>query len=98
MLAVLNDLDVKTADVGNAYLNAPCKEKVHVRVGPELFGKENSGKLAVIVRALYGLRSSGNAWKSEFSTFITKELGYSSSIADPDVYRRAFKQPDGSTY
>ena len=30
--------------------------------------------------------------------FITKELGYSSSIADPDVYLKAFKKPDGSKY
>ena len=62
------------ADIGNAYLNAACKKNVHIKIGPELFGKEIVNKTAVIVRALYGLRSSGNALRSEFSTFITKEL------------------------
>ena len=98
MLAALNDLEIKTVDIGSTYLNTKCKEKVHVKVGPELFGKKNEGKTAVIVRALYGLRSSGNAWRSEFSTFITKELGYKSTVADPDVYRKVFKKPDGSQY
>ena len=49
MLAALNGLDLKSADIGNAYLNLRCKERVHVKVGPELFGKENKGKTAVIV-------------------------------------------------
>ena len=49
MLAALNGLDLKSADIGNAYLNAQCKERVHVKVGPELFGKENKGKTTVIV-------------------------------------------------
>ena len=98
MLAALNGLDLKSADIGNAYLNARCKERVHVKVGPELFGKENEGKTAVIVQALYGLRSLGNAWRNEFSTFIVHDLGYKSSIADPDVYLKPCKRPDGTKY
>ena len=98
LLCALNGLDLKSADIGNAYLNADCKEKVHVRVGPELFGTEHEGKIAVIVRALYGLRSAGNAWRNEFSAWITNELGYESTIADPDVYRKACKKPDGTPY
>ena len=58
LLAALNDLEVKTADIANAYLNAPCSEKLYIICGPE-FGKEYEGKRALIVRALYGLKSSG---------------------------------------
>ncbi len=29
LIAALNDLNILAADVGNAYLNAPTKEKVH---------------------------------------------------------------------
>ena len=71
---------------------------MHVKVGPELFGKENKGKTAVIVQALYGLCSSDNAWRNEFSTFIVHDLGYKSSIADPDVYLKPCKRPDGTKY
>jgi hypothetical protein len=52
-LAALNDLDVKMTDIENAYLTAPLTEKVWTVLGPE-FG-DDDGKLALIVRALYGL-------------------------------------------
>jgi len=61
MLAALNELDILMGDIGNAYLNAPNKERVHVICGPELFGPENQGEKAVIVRALYGLKTAGNS-------------------------------------
>ena len=56
-VAALNDLDVLIADIGNAYLNADCREKVYTIAGPE-FGS-HAGKHIVITRALYGLKSSG---------------------------------------
>ena len=96
MIAALNDLDVLSADIGNAYLNARNKERVHVICGPELFGPEAEGKTAVIVRALYGLKSAGNAWRHHFSTYIRTELGYETTVADNDVYRKATVKPDGT--
>ena len=32
-LAALNDLEVKTSDTWNAYLTAPCSEKIHTTLG-----------------------------------------------------------------
>jgi hypothetical protein len=58
--ASLNDLKVKVGDVLNAYITAPVKEKVWTILGPK-FGLD-SGKSAVIVRALYGLKSAGAAF------------------------------------
>jgi hypothetical protein len=54
-MAALHDLEVKAADIQNAYLTAPCTEKVAIVCGPE-FGV-NQGQTAIIVRALYGLKS-----------------------------------------
>ena len=56
-VAALNDLEVKTSDVQNAYLTAPCAEVIHATLGTE-FGKDE-GKTASIVRELYGLASAG---------------------------------------
>ena len=98
LAAALNDLDILAADIGNAYLNAPCRERVHVTLGPELFGKEYEGHTAIIVRALYGLATAGAAWRDHFSQFITNELGYKSTKADPDVYRKVFKDSEGKEY
>ena len=98
LIAALNDLSIATTDIGNAYLNALPKEKVHVTVGPELFGAEYEGSTAVIVRALYGLKSAGNAWREHFSTFIRTDLGYDPTTADPDVYRKPEVDANGKEY
>ncbi len=55
--ASLNDLEVKVGNVLNAYITAPVKEKVWTILGPK-FGHD-SGKNAVIVHAIYGLKSAG---------------------------------------
>ena len=87
LVAALNGLKVLSTDVGNAYLNAECREKVHVRCGKELFGPEHEGKYAVIARALYGLKSSGASWRHHFATEI-RSMGFKDTKADGDVYRR----------
>jgi hypothetical protein len=55
--AAMLDLDIRIADVGNAYLYAPTNERLYTICGPE-FG-EDEGIIATIVCALYGLKSSG---------------------------------------
>ena len=37
--AALNGLEVKTADVQNAFLAVPCPESIHTTLGPE-FGED----------------------------------------------------------
>eukprot|EP00957_Ditylum_brightwellii_P186374 14190674-Ditylum_brightwellii.AAC.1 len=55
-IAVLNVLDVISCNLQNAYLNAKCKEKIWF-VGDKKSG-EDQGRVLVIIRALYGLRSA----------------------------------------
>ena len=55
-VAALNDLEVKTSDVQNAYLTAPCAKVIHTTLGAE-YGKDE-GKTAIIALALYGLASA----------------------------------------
>ena len=98
LIAALNDLEILMADIGNAYLNAPCRERVYVKVGAELFGQEHEGKHAVIVRALYGLKSAGASWRHTLSNTITQELKYKSTIADPDVYMKPRVKANGEKY
>ena len=47
LIAALNGLDVLAADIGNAYINAPCKEKIWTIAGPE-FGSDQ-GQVMLIV-------------------------------------------------
>ena len=70
LVAALNDLDVMSADIDNAYLNAPIKERIWTVAGPE-FGTEQ-GAVFIITRALCGLKSAGAAWRSFFAQALTQ--------------------------
>ena len=68
-IAALNGLDVLAGDVQNAYLNAPTKERTYITAGLE-FGPENVGRPALIVRALYGLKSSAARWRDHIAATL----------------------------
>ena len=74
LLAALKDIDVMACDISNAYLNAPCKERIWFIAGPEC--GSCVGMVCKLMWALYGLKSSGAAWRSMFSTFIKEGLGF----------------------
>jgi hypothetical protein len=95
MIAALNELDVFSADIQNAYLNAKSREKLWFRAGKE-FGS-NEGCVVVIVRALYGMKSSGAAWRAHLAQTM-KDLEFDPSKADPDVWMRPATKPDGFQY
>ena len=90
-IAALNDLDVKTADVMNAYITAPVQEKVWTILGPE-FGDDH-GKKAIICRSLYGLKSSGAAFCNHLADCM-RHLGYKPCMADPDLWMKPAVHPD----
>ena len=94
-IAALNGLDCQGADIQNAYLTAPNKEKLWIQAGTE-FG-ESEGKFYVVAKALYGLKSAG----ASFRSFMAKKfdnMGFVSCIADPDVWRRAAVKDNGDEY
>lgn len=47
LIAAFSDLDIISADIGNAYLQAPACEKVHTAAGPE-FGPNHVGKTVIM--------------------------------------------------
>ena len=58
-LAALNYLEVKTSYIQNAYLTAPCSEKIWTTLGSE-FGTDLAGKKALVVRAFMVLSLPGD--------------------------------------
>ena len=95
-LASLNALQVMSSDIENAYLTAPAAEKIWTILGHE-FG-EDAGKRAIIVRSLYGLKSAGAAFRNHLADCM-RHLGWTSCLADPDVWIKAEVRPsDGFKY
>ena len=78
-LASLNDVDIRAADMGNAYLNAKCWEKIWTVAKTEF--RIEKGKVMLVVCALYGLNSSGAAWRQMLGQTL-RDIGYISSKAD----------------
>ena len=77
----LNGLDVWEADVKNEFLQAPSSEKYYTVCGPN-FGSEFIGKLAIIVRADYGLKSEGADFRNHPRDCM-EHLGYESCKGRP---------------
>ena len=92
-VAALNDLDVYSCDVANAYLNAPCREKIWFEGGTEC--GDDRGKVLVVVRALYGLKSSGASWRQMMKNTLL-DMDFFESKGDPDVYMRETTDKDGN--
>ena len=96
MVAALNFLDLQAADIENSYLTAPCSENIWTRARPQFgIGK---GNVYIVVRALYGLKSSG----AEFRAFLAErldEMDFKSSVVGPGVwYREDMKSDCGKYY
>jgi hypothetical protein len=51
----------------------------------------------IIVRALYGLKSSGAAYRTHFAPNLL-EMGFTSCKADPDVWMWPATKENGSEY
>jgi hypothetical protein len=96
LITTLSELDILVADVGNAYLQAPAREKVHTTTGPE-FGPNHFGKTVIVIRAMYGLKSSGAAWHAHLSQTL-HDMGFKPTLADPDVWIQPSTKDCGLEY
>jgi hypothetical protein len=82
LIAESQHLKVLCGDIGNAFIQAKTNERVYTRVGNE-FG-EHAGKIALIVRALYGLTMSAEHFHMLLADFLCT-LGFTPSRFNRDV-------------
>ena len=75
----------KSSSHGCAYLEAYTKEKLYIIAGSE-FG-DCQGHVLVIIKALYGLRTSGARFHEKFADTLSA-MGFLPCKADPDVWMK----------
>ena len=95
-IAGLNDLDVYAADISNAYLCALRREKIWTVAEPE-FGSDARCAM-IVVRALYGLKSSGVSCGEPCLLRVSRRISDISTRADPNVWIWPTFNPDGFEY
>ena len=84
MIAEIKDLDIQSVDI-----------KTCTRSGPK-FGQDEV-KVFIIMMSLYGLKSSGAAFR-DFLADIMDAMGFKSIIADMDVWIRPATKSYGDQY
>ena len=67
------------------------------RAGPE-WGPALDWTVCVIICALYGLKTSANAWRQALCLTLNKKMGFEFSLADNDVWFKRCSRPDGTEY
>ena len=92
VIAHHDNLKVLCGEVSNAFVTAPCLEKVYSRAGLEFGDCHDS--IMVLTKALYGLRSSSRAFR-HFADFL-QSLGFHSARYDCDVWM--WMREDGIRY
>lgn len=93
LIVALYGLEVLSADTGNAYLQAPAWELVHATTGPK-FGPSHQGQTVIIIRAMYGLKSSGAAWHTQLSETLYS-MNFKPTLVDPNVWFQAAYKDNG---
>ena len=66
IIVAANNLVIMTSYTANAYLNTNIQENILTRAGAEfeLVGIMAEGTLLEVIKALYGLPTSGNMWQT----------------------------------
>ena len=85
LMGEINGLKTMVGDVGNAYLEAYTKEKVCFIAGPAFGPLE--GHTLIIVKALYGLRTSGARYHERFADTL-RDMKFFQCKNEQDLWMR----------
>ena len=72
-----------------------CRKKIWFESGNKCV--EDKGKLLIVVRALYGIKSTVLSWHAALAQ-VLKNLDSVSTLADPDVWIQESVRVDGFKY
>ena len=88
------NLEILCGNISNAYVNAYTNKKVYAITRDE-FGKAMKRSIVIIVRALYGLRTSSECWHAHLANTL-RSFNFKPTRYDNNVWIRQYE--DGNCY
>ena len=83
-LAGLEDLDLRSLDISNAFVNGELEEEVYMEQ-PDGFHFGNKGDVLRLLKALYGLKQAPRVWNRTLHAML-KKLGFIRLKSDASLY------------
>src|ERR1700691_1537964 len=88
--ATVNNLKLRQFDVKGAYLHGRLDKIIYMKQAPSY--NNNSGRVCLLIRSLYGLKQAGNIWNRELNR-VLHEIGFLQLKSDYCCY---IKQQGGN--
>ena len=89
--AAVQDWEIHHVDIKSAYLNAPLKEKVYMKLPPGVLNPWEEGKVCRLLKGLYRLHQAGRGWYKEMAGVFVNKLGFKKSAVDHSVFYQRMK-------
>jgi hypothetical protein len=83
-LAALEDWELKSVDISNAYLNGKLKDIEVYMCQPEGFAQKDNTWVACLLKGLYGLKQGGREWFKRLEEVLS-QLGFSCICTDGSI-------------
>ena len=84
-LAALEDMEIHSLDISNAYLNGVLEEEVYMQLPEGFEDIGRPGDVLLLKKATYGLKQAGRVWSKTLSDTLSR-MGFTQIKSDPSVY------------
>jgi len=86
ILMVAMDYEIDCVDVITAFLLAPLKEEVYIKIPDGYPNKhKHKGKVLRLLKSLYGLKQSPHEWNKELDSYL-QSIGFKSTDSEKCIY------------
>ena len=72
----MQDWEIHQVDIKGAYLNAPLKETVYIKIPKEAAKLGQEGKVCQLLKDIYSLKQADRGWHEELTRVFTHDLGF----------------------
>ena len=93
-LANVHDWEVHQMDIKTAFLQGNLDDEIYMKQPDGYVNEQYPNHVCKLKKSLYGLKQAARCWNSAIDCFLKSE-GYKQVGADPCLYIKSVKQPNG---